>query len=163
MLAALLGISPSQEADIKAFMKNGGAQAFAEQVKCASENLAALRQLSEREYGMPVKPEKAISFNIHKRPVMPMVTAIGTEEQEVKLEQELGKPVTRGHAKCQFDADEAAILYFGIKDQGTNLLTYGNDFYRLEPGGVLDFSWEFDSIKIKSDAGGSTKVQIFAQ
>jgi hypothetical protein len=163
MLAALLGISPSQEAEIKAFMKNGGAQAFAEQIKCASENLAALRQLSEREYGMPVKPENAISFSVNKRPSMPMIVVNGSNEEEVLLVQELGKSVTRGHVKCQFDSDEPALLYFGIKNEGTGLIVYGNDFYGLEPSGVLDFSWEFDSIKIKSDAGGSTKVQIFAQ
>ncbi len=163
MLAALLGISPSQEADIKAFMKNGDAQAFAEQIKCASENLAALRQLSEREYGMPVNSEKAFSFDVRKKPFMPMVTATNTQEEQVLIEQKIGKPVTRGHAKCQFDADNPALLFFGNKDAGTGNVTYSNEFYRLEPGGVLDFSWEFDSIKIKADGVGTTQVQIFAQ
>ncbi len=163
MLAALLGISPAQEAEIKAFMKNGGAQALGEQIKCLTDNISAVRQLIEREYGMPVKPENAISFSVRRRPITPMVSVSGITQEEVKLSQELGKPVTRGHIKCQFDADEPALVLFGIKDEGTGLFTYGDEPYRLEPGGVLDFSWEFDSIKIKADGVGTTQVQIFAQ
>jgi hypothetical protein len=163
MLAALLGINPAQEADIKGWVRGGGFQALAENLQCASDNLSALRQLSEREYGMPHKPENAVSFNVRKRPAMPKRVVSGTEPLEFDLETELGKPVTRGHIKSRADSEAIARVFFGVKDGATKVVTYGDDYYELEPSSVLDFSWEFDTIKVVSDDGGIVNIQILAQ
>jgi hypothetical protein len=145
-------------AQVRTFGDAGGFQKIAARLECSEANLSAMRQLLEREYGLPSRVP--VSFDPTKEPAIALVNVTNGQTQAYDIYADLGQRLVRGHVANV--GDNPVKLRFGWWQSADDSVKYSKGTYKLMPSEALDFSFFFDVLNV-SALYGDGEVQIFAQ